>query len=48
MSDILGAHGPIDIDERVETWRESGWDGYNPNAKPYTAAEIEAERERYY
>ncbi|MCB0195330.1 MAG: hypothetical protein KDJ65_25505 [Anaerolineae bacterium] len=48
VADILGAYNPVNLDERVETWRSSGWSGYDPDAEPYTAAEIEAERERYY
>jgi hypothetical protein len=37
--DILNRHDPIDINERVSQWRESGWAGFDPNAQPYRAEE---------
>ncbi|MCB0167604.1 MAG: hypothetical protein KDI79_25475 [Anaerolineae bacterium] len=48
ISSILNDHNPVNIEERVEMWRNEGWTGYDPDAQPYTPAEIEAERERYY
>jgi|KBSMisStaDraftv2_1062788.scaffolds.fasta_scaffold86748_3 hypothetical protein len=44
---ILRSAGAIDIDKRVEAWRESGWTGYDPKAKPFTFEEIEKNRTRY-
>ncbi len=44
---IMNDHGPIDVSERSEYWRESGWTGYDANAPAYTREEIEAERGRY-
>jgi uncharacterized membrane protein len=45
--DILDSYDPIDLEERVSQWEEYGWEGYDPNADPYTVEEIERERERY-
>lgn len=36
--------GAIDIDQRAEQWRQQGWTGYDPEARPYTAEEIARER----
>ena len=36
--------GAIDIDERVEQWRQQGWSSYNPESRPYSADEIARER----
>jgi uncharacterized membrane protein len=45
--DILDSYEPVDLEERVSQWEEYGWEGYDPNADPYTVDEIERERERY-
>jgi len=29
---ILDRHDPVDINERVSTWRQSGWTGFDPDA----------------
>jgi len=39
--DIMNRHGAINIDERVAQWRQSGWKGFDVNAKPYSASDIE-------
>lgn len=33
--EILNHHNPVDVNERVTQWRQSGWTGYDPNAEPY-------------
>jgi hypothetical protein len=38
VTDILERHHAVDIDRRVEEWRQSGWTGYDPNTGPYTAS----------
>ena len=43
---LLGRHGAIDINERVEQWRGEGWSGYDPDARPYSADEIMRDRAR--
>lgn len=47
VADILDRHNPVNIDSRVETWREEGWTDYDPDADPYTVEEIERERMMY-
>jgi len=46
-TDILNRNGAIDIDHRVEAYREAGWTGYDPNAPAYTSDEARRERERF-
>lgn len=46
-TEIMHRHNPVDIDQRVEQWRARGWTGYDPQARPYTAEEIEREREHH-
>lgn len=46
-AEILDRYGPVDINERVDNWRERGWRKYTPGGDPYEAAEIEAERQYY-
>ena len=46
-AEIMRANGAIDLDERVSRWRESGWEGWDPSAPPYTAEEAERERRLY-
>jgi uncharacterized protein (TIGR02271 family) len=43
-ADILDRHDPIDIQERAEYWRQSGWQGYQPEAGPYTGPHIREEK----
>lgn len=47
VADILDRHNPVDLEGRVELWREHGWDGYDPEADPYAVHEIEQERMMY-
>jgi len=37
----------INIREREQSYREAGWSGFDPAAKPYSADEIRTEREIY-
>jgi hypothetical protein len=41
---VMQRHGAIDINKRAETWRTSGWEGFDEAAKPYTVEDIERER----
>jgi len=43
----LASAGAVDIDRRTEAWRQEGYSGFNPSARPYQADEIQAERSRY-
>lgn len=47
VESILNRHGTIDIDRRVESWRNSGWTGFDEASPAYTRDEIDAERNRY-
>lgn len=47
VSEILERHHPVDIEERGRQWRESGWNGYDARAAPYTEAQIAEERSRH-
>ena len=46
-AEVMRAHGAVDIERRVERWREHGWTGFDGNARPYTPEEIDREREGY-
>ncbi len=37
--DILNRHNPVDLNERVSTWRESGWTGYQGSEPAATTGE---------
>jgi hypothetical protein len=47
VRDVLRRHDPVDIERRAAAWRESGWQGYDAKAEPYTVDQMEAERQRY-
>lgn len=44
---VLQNHGPVDVEQRVSSWRQSGWTGYDPKAEPYTSERIAEERRSY-
>ena len=35
VMDLLNRHDPIDINTRVEEWRQHGWKGYDPNVQTF-------------
>lgn len=41
---IMQRHGAVDINRRAETWRSSGWSGFDTSARPYTVDDLERER----
>jgi uncharacterized protein (TIGR02271 family) len=47
ISSLMNRHNPVDINQRAESWRQSGWKGYDASAKPYTAKQIMKEREQF-
>lgn len=47
VADILRQHGAIDIEGRVERWRESGWQRFDPDAQPYSVEDIRRDRAMY-
>lgn len=38
--------GAIDVQVRIAAYRQTGWTSYDPEAAPYTAEEIQRERDR--
>jgi hypothetical protein len=42
---IVNRHGPIDITQRVEFWRTSGWTKFDPEAAAYQQSDIERARQ---
>ena len=47
VESILNRHGTVDMDHRVESWRSSGWTGFDESLPAYTRDEVDAERNRY-
>ncbi|WP_207460186.1 YsnF/AvaK domain-containing protein [Azospirillum sp. SYSU D00513] len=45
--DIIERHGPVDIDHRGSSYRESGWTGYDATAADYDETQATEERGRY-
>ncbi len=41
---VMQRHGAIDINKRAETWRSSGWEGFENDARPYSVDDLERER----
>jgi uncharacterized membrane protein len=47
VCDVLDRHNAIDVEDRVQSWRSRGWNGWNDTAKPYTSDELRQERSYY-
>ena len=47
ISSTLNRFIPVDINRRAETWRQSGWKGYDASAKPFTAKQTTKDREQF-
>ena len=47
VADVMNRHHAVDVNQRAETWRQSGWAGYDVNAPAYRADEIARERGTY-
>jgi len=45
--DIMNSAGAVDIDRRVEQFRQTGYERYDPNAAPYDYDQAAREREQY-
>ena len=37
----------IDLRDRSSAWQKSGWTGYDPASQPYTADQVQKERQTY-
>ena len=46
VEEIMGRHRSVDPDTRGRVYRDGGWRAFDEGATPYTAAELERERER--
>jgi uncharacterized membrane protein len=46
-AEFMLMNGGIDIDERAARWRDTGWNGFDGSARPYTVEEAEQERRLY-
>ena len=40
----MRGHGAVDIERRVEQWKEQGWTRHDPTATPYSVDQLERER----
>jgi len=47
VSDILDRHNAVDVDDRVQNWKDRGWTGYSNDATPFTDEEFRQERSYY-
>lgn len=41
VADILNRNGAVDVDDRGQSYRQSGWSRFDPNAGPYTPADYQ-------
>jgi hypothetical protein len=44
---IMRTHGAVDIERRVEQWRQEGWTRHDPAADPYSVEQRERDRAVY-
>jgi uncharacterized membrane protein len=47
VMNVLDRHNAINVEERASQWRQTGWQGYDPSARPFTTDQIERERTQY-
>ncbi|MFN8613746.1 MAG: hypothetical protein U0931_39795 [Vulcanimicrobiota bacterium] len=47
VSSLLQQFNPVDVEQRVSSWRQQGWKAYDPKAAAYTPSQIEEERRSY-
>ncbi|MDX1994098.1 MAG: YsnF/AvaK domain-containing protein [bacterium] len=45
--DILNDYDPVDVHRRAESWRQSGWTGFNESSQPLTSNDVVMERRSY-
>lgn len=46
VESILKDSGAVNVEERVESWRDKGWKGFDSDSTPYSYDQIEQERAR--
>ncbi len=44
-TNVLRRYNPVDVKSRADKWREKGWQGFDPNAEPYTEEDLVKEQE---
>jgi stress response protein YsnF len=44
-AEIMRSHGAVDIEERAQQWRGTGWEKFDETSTPYTSDQITRERE---
>lgn len=42
---VMQEMGSVDVDARVDQWKQSGWTGFDENARPYSDEERDTERQ---
>lgn len=45
--EVMDGYDPVDIDTKSDQWRKEGWSGYDANAAPLSADQMNREREHY-
>jgi uncharacterized protein (TIGR02271 family) len=43
-ADIMSRHGAVDIEEKAEEWKKSGWSGYDETSQSYSSEEMDREK----
>jgi uncharacterized protein (TIGR02271 family) len=43
--EIMQDMGSVDVEARVDQWKQQGWTGFDPNSEPLTENELERERQ---
>jgi uncharacterized membrane protein len=46
--EIIERHGPVDIEERITSWRTAGWAGWDAQAAPYTSEDVIRHRDEWW
>ncbi|MGZ8409917.1 MAG: hypothetical protein ACXWVS_08370 [Hyphomicrobium sp.] len=45
-AEIMDSIGALDFEAQIRSWQIEGWSGYDPEARPFSPAEADAERRR--
>jgi uncharacterized protein (TIGR02271 family) len=46
-AEVMDRYGAVDIDERADYYRSSGYTGYNADTQPFTSEEVQRDRDAY-
>ena len=47
VAQIMDQYKPVDVDRRVNYWRQNGWKNFDESGNPFPAQDIARERDRY-